>query len=141
MGLQQHSSDSPGFDSPVFNIFLLDLVFDYFTMSVSSEPTRKRVHPVIEFVLLIVPVVMSGFFLVYALTGLILEGRDKLNWSLEALDVAMWVGGGISLYSLCVIAFAFSKRLGRFNLLTISGVGHLLLALVLMAVVYIIVKL
>jgi len=29
-----------------------------------------KVHPVLQFVLLIVPVVMSGFFLVYSLTGL-----------------------------------------------------------------------
>ena len=110
-------------------------------MTVSSEPAPRRVHPAVEFVLLIVPVVMSGFFLVYALTGLILEDRDKLNWSLEALDVAVWVGGGISLYSICVILFAHWRKLGRFHLLTISGVGHLILAAILTVVVFIIVKL
>ncbi len=110
-------------------------------MTVSSDSAPRRVHPVIEFTLLIVPVVMSGFFLVYALTGLILEGRDKLNWSLEALDVALWVGGGISLYSLCVILFSHHRKLGRYHLLRISGIGHLILALVLTAVVFIIVKL
>ena len=102
---------------------------------------EKKVHPVTQFVLLIVPVVMSGFFLVYSLTGLILEGKDRLNWSLEALDVALWVGGGITLYSLAVILFAVFKKLGRLHILWISGALHLLLALILTAVVYIIVKL
>lgn len=103
--------------------------------------TERKVHPVIQFVLLIVPVVMSGFFLVYSLTGLILEGKDRLNWSLEALDVAFWVGGGIALYSLAVILFSVFKRLGRLHILPISAVMHLILALILTAVVYIIVKL
>ena len=103
--------------------------------------TQNKVHPVTQFVLLIVPVVMSGFFLVYSLTGLILEGRDRLNWSLEALDVALWVGGGIVVYSLLVILFANFKRLGRMHILPISAILHLVLALILTAVVYIIVKL
>ena len=95
----------------------------------------------LQFVLLIVPVVMSGFYLVYSLTGLILEGKHKLNWSLEALDVSYLVGGGIAIYSLCVIAFAYFRKLGRYHLLTVSAVIHLFLALILTAVVYIIVKL
>lgn len=101
----------------------------------------RGVHPALQFVLLIVPVVMSGFFLVYSLTGLILEGKAKLNWSLEALEVSYWVGGGIAAYSLCVIGFAFLRRLGKFHLLTVSSLIHLILALILTAVVYIIVKL
>lgn len=100
-----------------------------------------KVHPVLQFVLLIVPVVMSGFFLVYSLTGLILEGRDRFNWSLEAISVANMVGSSIAIYSICVILFAFYRKLGKFHLLTVSGVGHLVLALILTAVVYIIVKL
>ena len=113
-------------------------------MEVTSGKPRGsvgRVHPVVQFVLLIVPVVMTGFYLVYSLTGLILEGNAKLNWSLEALEVSYWVGGGIALYSLCVIAFAIFRKLGKFHLLTVSSVIHLLLALILTAVVYIIVKL
>ena len=102
---------------------------------------RGGVHPVTQFVLLIVPVVMSGFFLVYSLTGLILEGRTKLTWSLEAIDVALWVGGGIALYSLFVMAYTKFKRLGHFHILMISSLGHLILALLLTAVVYIIVRL
>lgn len=107
----------------------------------SDSNTSRRVHPVTQFVLLIVPVVMSGFYLVYSLTGLILEGKAKLNWSLEALEVSAWVGGGIAIYSLCVMAYAFFKRLGKFHLLTVSAVTHLFLALILTAIVYIIVKL
>jgi len=87
---------------------------------------QNKVHPVTQFVLLIVPVVMSGFFLVYSLTGLILEGKDRLNWSLEALDVALWVGGGITIYSLAVILFSVFKRLGRMHILPISAALHLI---------------
>lgn len=109
--------------------------------SVSNVEKSYKVHPVFQFVLLIVPVVMTGFFLVYSLTGLILEGKTKLNWSLEAIDVANWVGGGIALYSLSVIAFALYRKLGKYHLLMVSAVGHLVLALILTAIVYIIVKL
>lgn len=84
---------------------------------------------------------MTGFYLVYSLTGLILEGKSKLNWSLEATEVANWVGGGIAVYSLCVMAFALFKKLGRYHLLMVSAFGHLFLALILTAIVYIIVKL
>lgn len=108
--------------------------------SVELEP-KPLVHPVVQFVMLIVPVVMSGFFLVYSLTGLILEGRHKLNWSLEAIDVAVMVGGGIVVYSICVMAYAKFKRVGHFHILMVSSLGHLILSLILIAVVYIIVRL
>lgn len=107
----------------------------------SDKVIVHKVHPVLQFVLLMVPVVMTGFYLVYSLTGLILEGSHKLNWSLEALNVSVWVGSGITLYSLCVIAFAYFRKLGRYHLLTVSSLIHLLLALILTAIVYIIVKL
>ncbi len=103
--------------------------------------SKPKVHPVLQFVLLIVPVVMSGFYMVYALTGLILEGRDKVNWSIEAINVANSVGGGIALYSLFVMGFAYLRKLGTFHILMVSGLGHLVLALILTAVVYIIVLL
>lgn len=108
---------------------------------VSKAESSHKVHPVLQFVLLIVPVVMTGFYLVYSLTGLILEGKSKLNWSLEALDVANMVGGSIAAYSICVMALALFKKLGKYHILMVSAVGHLVLALILTAIVYIIVKL
>lgn len=63
---------------------------------------RGPIGPVMQFALLIVPMVISGFFLVYALTGWILEGRDHLNWSLEAEKVAVYVGLATLAYCMLV---------------------------------------
>ena len=58
-----------------------------------------------QFVLLLVPFVMNGFFVVYALAGWVVEGRDRLNWSLEAVGVALWVGLGMLGFAVLVGAF------------------------------------
>lgn len=106
----------------------------------NANPDGPRpVSPVLQFVLLIVPTVMTGFFMVYSLTGLILEGRDKYNWSLEAVTVSVRVGLGITLFSLLVLAFGWYKRLPRTHLLMLSGWLHLILAIMLTVAVFLIV--
>lgn len=97
----------------------------------------KPISPVTQFSLLLIPVVMSCFFLVYSLTGWILDGRDKLNWSLEAPEVAVWVGTGIVLYCLVVILYARWKGAVRYHILNISSMLHIVLAVLLTASVFI----
>ncbi len=98
---------------------------------------RGPIGPVLQFSLLIVPLVMSGFFLVYALTGWILEGRDRLNWSLEAEKVAIWVGVSILGYSALVVLWVRYKGGARWHPLVVSSVGHVLLTVLLIASIFV----
>jgi len=106
-----------------------------------KQNSIKPISPVIQFVLLLTPVVISCFYLVYSLTGWIIEGRDKLNWALEAPGVALWVGAGILLYCFLVLAYARSKGAERYHVLNVSSWGHMLLAVLLTISVFITVKL
>ena len=89
---------------------------------------RGAVGPALQFSLLIVPVVMNAFFLVYALLGLILEGRDLLNWSVEAGPNAPWVCAGIVAYSILVAGFARLRGAGAGHPLVVSSAIHSALA-------------
>ncbi len=82
---------------------------------------------------------MTGFYLVYALVGLFLDGRDKANWALEALEVSVWVGGTISVFSLLVLLYAKIKKLPAMHLLSLSGWLHLVVAILLTLTVFVIV--
>ncbi len=84
---------------------------------------------------------MSCFFLVYALAGVVVEGRHKVNWSIEAPGVAIWVGAGIILYSVCVLLYAWWKGAVRYHVLNLSSWGHILLAVMLTISVFVSVKL
>lgn len=79
---------------------------------------------------------MSCFFVVYALTGFILDGRDKFNWSLEAPTVSLWVGAGIVAFSLLVMAYARVKGAKPMHPLNMSSLGHIVLALLLTVSVF-----
>jgi len=106
-----------------------------------AQNSVKPISPVTQFSLLLIPVVMSCFFLVYALTGWILDGRDRLNWSLEAPDVALWVSAGIIAYSFVVMLYARFKGAVRYHVLNISSVAHIVLSVLLTASVFITVNL
>lgn len=96
-----------------------------------TQNSVNPVSPVAQFALLLTPVVMSCFFLVYALTGWIVDGRDKMLWSIEALDVALYTAFGIIVYSLAVMIYARFKGAERFHVLNLSSIGHIILAILL----------
>lgn len=105
-----------------------------------TQNSLNPISPVAQFSLLLAPVVMSCFFLVYALTGLIVDGRDKLLWSIEALDVAFYTGAGIVAYSIVVMLYARWKGATRYHVLNISSIGHIVLSIVLVICVFVTVK-
>ena len=107
-------------------------------MDTSNE--TPVVGPVVQFALLIVPIVMNGFFMVYSLTGWILDGRDKFNWALEAETVALWVCAGMLFY--CALVVAFTRLSGGHSRhpLMISSVAHALTVLVLTLSVFLSVR-
>ena len=100
-----------------------------------------RMSPVLLFSLLMVPMVINCFFMVYALVGWILEGRDKFKWSLEAEEVALWVAFVVLLWCALQLAYARWKQLPRGHLLRISSSGHAAIALLMALSVFITVRL
>ena len=91
----------------------------------------RIVGPVMQFSLLIVPMVLNCFYMVYSLTGWIISGRDKLNWSLEAEKVGYWVLAGVALFCVLVIAYTLLRGGNRWHPLIISSVGHIVIAILL----------
>lgn len=99
----------------------------------SSGP--RPVSPVWQFVCLLAPVVMTGFYLVYALVGLIIEGSDKIKWSDEALQVGLLNTLIIVSINGLVMAYALYHRLKVTHLLWVSPIVHILIALTLTALI------
>jgi len=97
--------------------------------------------PVLLFALLMIPIVMNCFFIVYSLVGWILEGRDKFNWSLEAEEVALWVGAVIIAWSALQLLYARWKGLPAGHILRISSYGHIMIAVIMTLSVIITVRL
>ena len=108
--------------------------------SLPGNNTPNPVSPALQFVLLIVPMVMSCFFTVYALTGWLLEGRDKITWALESPEVALWVGAGVILYSALVTGFTIVRGGGRRHPLVLSSLFHTVLSVLLVVSVLLCVR-
>lgn len=106
-----------------------------------TQNSRALISPVVQFVLLIVPVVANGFFMVYSMAGWALEGKDRFNWSLEAESVALWVGLTIVGYCVLVLLYIRLKRANWLHPLGVSSFGHTLIAILLTVSVFITLRL
>ncbi len=105
-----------------------------------KQNSVKRISPVTQFVLLLSPVVMTCFFLVYAIAGWVVDGREKFNWSVEAPSVASWTGAGIIAYGVLVLLYARWKGAARYHVLILSSWMHIVLAVLLTVSVFIAAK-
>lgn len=101
--------------------------------AMGAEP--RPVHPALQLLLLLAPIALNGFFLVYALVGMFLEGKDRLYWTDEALDVAGWVCIVMLGYSLFLHAIARLRRLRGWVLLNIAAAAHAGIAIALLLIV------
>lgn len=101
----------------------------------TQSPVPRPVSPVWQFVCLLAPVVMTGFYLVYALVGLIIDGSDKIKWSDEALQVGILSAMIIVAINVLVMAYALFHRLRFSHLLWISPIVHISIALALTALI------
>ena len=99
------------------------------------------VGPVLQFSLFIVPIVMNCFYMVYALAGLIIEGRDKTTWSLEAPTVGFWVCSSMVGYCLLVLAYVRWRGATWWHPLSVSSIAHIVVALALTASIFVTIKL
>ncbi|MFK8084078.1 MAG: hypothetical protein AB8B97_27660 [Granulosicoccus sp.] len=97
------------------------------TRQIGGDP--RIVGPVLQFSLFIVPIVMNCFYMVYSLAGWVIDGRDKLNWSLEAPTVGIWVCAGMLLYCALVLGYVRWRGGSFWHPLSVSSVVHILIAL------------
>ena len=111
------------------------------TTPVNGQGSHQQISPITQLALLLVPIVLNCFFIVYSLVGWILEGRDKLNWALEAESVALWVCVGIVAYSAAILIFVRFKSAGRYHLLSVSSWGHIVISVLLTVSVFVSVRL
>jgi len=69
--------------------------------------------------------VLTGFYLVYGLVGLVLDEKNKLKWSDEALEVGVLVTAIVIGMNVLVMAYAYYHRLSFGHLLWISPIAHI----------------
>ncbi len=94
-----------------------------------------RISPVLQFSLLLVPIVLSSFLFVYAVVGLVLERRDKIQWSLEAWEVTLMTAAVVIPFSALVLLLVKVKHLGLKHILEISSYFHVVLSVSLVILV------
>jgi len=97
----------------------------------TTDSVQPRVSPVVVFVSLLAPVVLTGFYLVYALVGLVVEGQSKQKWSEEALVVGLRVLLLIVIINLIVMIYAWVKKVSKTHLLWLSPLAHILIGVLL----------
>ena len=100
--------------------------------------TPAKVSPVLQFISLLAPVVLTGFYLVYGLVGLVIEGQSKIKWSDEALIVGLRVMLLIVFMNALVMAYAFVKRVPKSHLLWISPITHIAIGAALTVIIAVI---
>lgn len=93
------------------------------------------VSPVWQFICLLAPIVMTGFYVVYGLVGLTLEGNSQFRWCEEALEVGRLVLAIIVAINAVVMLYAGFQRLALRHVLWISPLTHIAIALAVTATI------
>jgi len=93
-------------------------------MSRSENTELPFVSTVMLLPLLLIPTVISGFFLVYALVGLILDGEALSRWADEAWTVTVPTVLGQTLLCFGVFVFARIKKVSWSHALSWSPMLH-----------------
>lgn len=106
----------------------------------NRESEQKSVSLVWQFVSLLAPIVLTGFYLVYALVGLFIEGQSKLKWSDEALTVGLRVTLLIFVMNGLVMAYAYRCKVKPTHLLWLSALTHIAIAVGLTVLIALIVS-
>ncbi len=100
--------------------------------------TPPKISPVLQFISLLAPVVLTGFYLVYGLVGLVIEGQSKIKWSDEALIVGLRVLLLIVFMNALVMAYALIKKVPINHLLWISPITHIAIGVALTVIIAVI---
>jgi len=102
--------------------------------SVNATDARS-VSPLWQFIFLLAPVVMTGFYTIYAIVGLFIDGANMRKWSDEALEVGLMVTTIIVGMNAIVMLYAYFHRLKFSHLLWVSPFVHIGMALALTALI------
>jgi len=76
-----------------------------------SDEQPAVLAPVLHLFMLLIPTVANAFLLVYVLLGIVLEGEQKQRWDVEALEVSLYIAGGVAAF--CALLFAILRARGR----------------------------
>lgn len=106
-------------------------------MTSNNSAEFRAIGPVLQLTLLIIPVIMNGCLMAYSLAGWMLEGHKQLIWTQKAESVALWSGAGIAIWSLLVMWFVRRSAAGRAHILLVSCVGHMAVACLSIASVFV----
>ena len=102
------------------------------TTSDSADASTVALLP-----LVLIPIVISGFLLVYALVGGVLEGDSLQRWLDEAWSVALPTGLVQALCCLCIVAYVRHRGMPWNHMYIWLSALNTALAAVLVALVYI----
>lgn len=92
--------------------------------------------PVLQFFLLLWPIVFTCFYFIYAVLGLAVSGDDLLYWRAESRDVAGIVAPGIlGFVGLCLLLVAW-RRLGLYHPVAVSSLIHGIICIALTALIF-----
>ncbi|MEM7293770.1 MAG: hypothetical protein AAF420_10320 [Pseudomonadota bacterium] len=105
-------------------------------MQDTSTEKFSAVSTIVTLPLLLIPVVVTGFFFIYSLVGWVIEGDALARWQAEAMQVALLTAMGQVFVCLCIFAFARLRGLPWAHLLSWSGPVHIVIAVLLAILVY-----
>lgn len=100
------------------------------------DTLRRPISPVLQFALLLSPVVMTCFYFVYAVLGLVIDGASKLRWDEEARDVGLAVMVMMLGYCALCLFVVWLKRAGLQHPVTVSSLVHGIVAICLTALIF-----
>ncbi len=97
---------------------------------------RRPISPLLQFALLLAPVVMSCFYFVYAVLGMVVDGSSKLRWDEEAREVGIGVLTLMLGYCSFCLLVVLLKRGGLWHPVTVSSLVHGIVAICLTALIF-----
>jgi len=97
---------------------------------------RRPISPLLQFALLLAPVVMSCFYIVYALVGLFIDGASKMRWDEEAREVGLGVLALVMGYCAFSLFVVWLKRASLYHPVTVSTFVHGIIAVCLTALIF-----
>lgn len=97
---------------------------------------RRPISQLLQFALLLAPVVMTCFYFVYALVGFFIDGSSKMRWDEEAQEVGLGVLGLVLGYCAFSLFIVWVKRGGLYHPVTVSSFVHGIIAICLTALIF-----
>lgn len=101
-----------------------------------TDPNRPKMAPVLQFFLLLWPIVFTCFYFIYALLGLVVSGDDLLYWQAESRNVAGVVAPGILAFVGVCLAYVAWLRLGLYHPVAVSSLLHGIICIALTALIF-----